>query len=197
MNPFKTVCKILFAYLLSGCEPPFHCDEQHYTLSQDGLSLVEYMDNVQDSIYFKSNSSGNLIGFGKIRKKTSHIYDTLGNICYNYDYIIVAHYTKNSLIRRLLYTLVGDGPTYRNQFIISVGPDEHNLSCVSEFKIDPATDTFNFNQINLSNKTFYNVYHRNSSLTNSCCTDIYYNKQYGVVGFNWLGEWYVLETDSL
>jgi hypothetical protein len=99
-------------------------------------------------------------------------------------------YKGNTPVNEINYFLSPDSFVY-----INVGPDN---SCESTFFI--AIDgSFNYQILDtlmLNNEMFFDAYHLTPSF-GVCCTEIYYNKQYGVVGFNWLGEWYVLETDSL
>jgi len=64
------------------------------------------------------------------------------------------------------------------------------------FQVDSMYKYTHIDTLHLNNKTFYDVYYLMEFPT-PCCSGIYYNKQYGIVGFNWNYEWYALETDSL
>jgi len=184
----------LFSLLIIGCkpdEPPIVCEDIYIPLSQEHLSFINSFESFT-SFYYKNNNDS-IILFNNTGSFVNHIYDTLENVCYKYDYKTFGTY-NNNLNWGIGYDLL---PLFvdSNNFIIKVGPNQGLFECESRFKFTIESAVVSFDTLLLLNKTFYDVYHGIDNI--GCIPAMYYNKQYGVVGFNWQGEWYVLETDSL
>ncbi len=166
-----------------GCNPAYHY------LTSNELSFYNFLLQSDSIIYYKTNSSIYLF------HRPGILLDTTGDCSNYYEYYSSAFLTSIN-ISRIDYRINSFVEVYSPEnFLIRIGPTGQ-LGCQSIFKISTGMDTVNLDSIQLLDKTFYNIYYRTVAPT-YCCTEMYYNKQYGVVGFNWLGDWYVLETDSL
>ncbi len=165
-----------------SCHPIYHY------LTPDELSFYNFILNSDSLIWYKTNTL--IYSFNK----PGILLDTAGSCANQWEYYSSAFLTLN-IVSRIDYGLNAFDEIYSPQnFIIKIGPDGQ-FGCQSIFKISTETDTVNLDSIQILDKTFYNIYYRTDNF--GCASEMYYNKQYGVVGFNWLGEWYVLETDSL
>ena len=177
---------------LMGCEedcpPDDNCNPTYHYLSANELSFYNFiLQNQSDTIkYYKTNNSIYLFD------RTPILLDTSGNCSNQYEYYSAAYLTSINISRidYIINPYIEDH--LPRNFIIMIGTS----SCQSFFKINTTNDTSNLDSIQLLDKTFYDVYHRTTEF-GGCASAMYYNKQYGIVGFNWQGEWYVLETDSL
>ena len=167
----------------SGCNPVYHY------LTSNELSFYNFILNSDSLIFYKTNTL--IYTFNK----PGILIDTAGSCANQWEYYSSAFLTLNT-VSRIDYSINTFDEIFSPQnFTIKIGPSGQ-LGCQSIFKISTETDTVNLNNIQLLDKTFYEVYYRTVDPI-YCCTEMYYNKQYGVVGFKWLNEWYVLETDSL
>jgi len=186
----------LFILFIIGCkpeDPPFHCDIEYHPIPPTNLSFIEGFENYEQ-LYFRNLSSNNTFPFNTSGTVIYQIIDTTNNgRCYTYDYggIVFTNENTSTLIE---YDIAAEFHE-NNNFQIRIAPFNQQSSCTSIFYFTINTDTIDSDSIQISNKVFYNVFYRTDNL--GCASEIYYNKQYGVVSFNWLGEWYVLETDSL
>jgi hypothetical protein len=164
----------------SKCIPTFHL------LTDSELSFIDYINDTIFPYIDDNNAPYNFSFAGNYR-------DTVGNCNYQYEYYISNFYS--SAFNWLIIYDLHSSYNLPDNFLIHIGPSGQ-LGCESIFKISTENDLPDLDSLELLGKTYYNVYYRTVNPA-FCATEMYYNKQYGVVGFNWLGEWYVLETDSL
>jgi len=176
--------------LFSGCKPddppPEPCVPPIKVINP---LLFEYLPDENYSGLFYKNNQDNILNF----EFNYYKYDTSfsPNICNGGGEYLAIEYEQGFEDILLKYHLTS---VDTNLLTIYGGPN----SCRSTFYIVIDSIGDKIDTLQLMNETFFNVYHRNAySGSGNCCTEMYYNKQYGVVGFNWQGEWYVLETDSL
>lgn len=164
------------------------CNPIYHNLTSNELSYYDFLLLGNLDIYYKTNTTINLY------TQPGYLLDTIKYCNEAWQYYSSAYITSGN-ISRINYLLnVYDEAHYPENFIITIGPGGQ-LGCQSIFEISTGEDTANVDSIQLLGKTFYDVYYRTDDV--GCAFEMYYNKLYGVVGFNWLGEWYVLETDSL
>lgn len=164
------------------------CHRTYYYLNQTEYSFVDFLNS--DTIKYYKNSTSQFL-FDRTPVANNYAKDCSSA----FQYVASAYLTVGSISQ--IYYLINPYDTihFPQNFIIRIG-DSGQFGCQSYFKISTGTETTDLDSIQLLDKTFYDVYSRTSEF-GGCASGIYYNKQYGVIGFNWLGEWYVLETDSL
>ncbi len=165
----------------SGCNPV-----PRY-LSADDLSfgVFIYGDTIR---YFKTLNSLYLFDRTEIANSFS------GDCSNDFEYFGAAYLTTTNISAINYYLFPHFEPNFPENLFIKIGSTSQS-GCLSNFKISTETDIADLDSIQLLDKIFYDVYYRTDDV--GCASEMYYNKQYGVVGFNWQGEWYVLETDSL
>jgi len=187
------ITSFILILIISSCKPepePQPCippiisiDSGLYGYLPDSMyQKLRYINNSNDYYSF------NLLYF-------NHDTEFAVNRCNGGGEFLLVTYEGNNSLKEFTYLIDGGA---KNLFRTFMGPNQPPLECESKFYIVTDSIGLSIDTLQLLNETFYNVYHRNAySGSGNCCTEMYYNKQYGVVGFNWLGEWYVLETDSL
>ncbi len=200
----RVVIVILLTLSISSCkkdcsppvDPPKHhlaidgplskCSPIVYELNSEDINFLPDT-NFQIITYFNNNDTFYF---------NFYLYkDTIIPNCHFEYHTIQSIYESNSPVGEMIYALnpfySGDSLNYE----IIMGPFGQ-LGCESIFEISTEIDLYDLDSIQLLGKTYYEVYYRTVNPV-FCCSEMYYNKQYGVVGFKWLNEWYVLETDSL
>jgi len=160
-----------------------------YSITTNEFSFIEFFS--ADTLRYYKNSANSTLLFDRI----NILHDTAHAGCQNnYEYYGTEYQIENqsNIISYYLHPYVE--MFIPLNFTIGIGPSGQ-FGCSSGFKICTENDLPDLDSVQILDKTFYDVYYRTSDL--GCVSDMYYNKQYGVVVFNWQGEWYVLETDSL
>lgn len=181
----------VYVSLLGGCRPDTNSCQPPITKVYP--DLYEYL---ADSFYpnVKYKNSGNAFFNFDLLVATLDTTPATNKPCVNpsFESFSLGYLNNYNVVSVIHYQLL---PQPDRNITIFIGP--HN-SCESLFflNVDSLNNYTHFDSLFINNKIFYDVYHRTESPA-MCCTEMYYNKQYGVVGFNWQGEWYVLETDSL
>jgi len=172
-----------------NCDSIPDCNPVYHYLTVNDLSFYNFIFQSDSIIYYKTDNSINIFN-----KPNILLRDTAGDCSNKYEYYSVTFLTSAnaSRIRYVIYPYVEIH--FPQNFRINIGPFQQ-FGCESTFIISTGTDDPDLDSIQLLDKTFYNVYYRTDDF--GCSSEMYYNKQYGVVGFNWQGEWYALETDSL
>jgi len=181
-----TILCITLNVLISSCKPdPEPCIPP---IKPINASLFEYLPDTHYPKISYKNQVGNFLVFDQMVFHNDTEFAL--NPCNPGAERLSLTYSGNNSVDEIIYICLGE-PS--KNIDVWIGPD----ICKNMFRLNiDSLSTYVFvDTLDLSNKLFYDVYYRTSN--SSCTSDMYYNKQYGVVGFNWLGEWYVLETDSL
>lgn len=184
MNRF-VVISIAISILFFGCKPDDPCDPPIMKINEE---LFDYMPDENYGIVNYSDSIGNINAFAL--DYYSYHTDYSPNPCNGGAEFLSLTYKSDAAVNRINYHLYASAT---NLVTIDVGP---NGSCQSRFYIITENLENQIDTLNIYGKTYYNAYLRGGGVGN-CCRAIYYNKQYGIIAYNWDGTWYVLEKDSL
>ncbi|MBX7183320.1 MAG: hypothetical protein K1X82_14505 [Bacteroidia bacterium] len=192
---------LLILYLIVSCKKEsIQKSKIEYTYSYDTLSSNDYtfINNFKnfDSIYYHCNELDSTILLTNFKSSIYSKIDTnYNNVISYYNYYYIDYISDSKIINRLYYSLFGRYPdidTISKNFGILI---ENDAKCYSSHNFS-TINPYEMNSIQLNGKIFNDCYH--SVLPPwDCSSELYYNKQYGVVAFKWEDNWWVLETDSL
>lgn len=182
-----TAIAIIISLSFFGCKP----DECEPPIKNVPQELLDFMPEVHFSKLSYKNEKD-----GRVSFVYSYYSDELPdspNSCKPRVEYIVLNYVSTSPIHSISYQVDGGEGDYLSMQI-ELGDQYGNCFSPFHVKIEDISDKVD--TLNLMGESFVNVFHKTTA-PSLCSTELYYSTHFGIVAFEWNGEWYVLEKDSL
>lgn len=179
---------LLSITLLTCCKPDEPCDPPINKISPE---LLDYMPDINYSNIIYKDNQNNKIKLGYYYFDTQ-IVDSPNPCNPKGEHSALVYQADAGGVNWMQYQIdSGDDTGLHVRF-----GDPYEEGCTSIFRVD-ITDTAHIEE----NWEMHGEVFENAqfvwTISTYCVNELYYNKQYGIVGFKWNGEWYVLEKDSL